>query len=156
MNSTDRVREAYYNHLEDGLHKRDLVLAWLTLHYENGGVTHPDDRRDPQGGYAGWHMLLAEKIVSMKVHDCVMYPSFLFQLKPAMMRLEEFHADDEEGMLQEKVDTISDFLTDMDKNNLAEMVDALSELICFHAWSPEDIFEALTATYEVFSWIYTL
>lgn len=152
MNSKEIISERCYSGRQNELQAKHMFLAWLTLHYE-GVVGHPDDRMDPECGYAGWYMIIAEKVFDSSAIDTLKYPSFLGQLKHALSILETQHLNDDDEEFLDRIQLIKDYMEDMDINGLKGMLDALKDLIQFHETGPEDVLSSMSTAYDTFSWI---
>lgn len=155
MNAYKSAQEKYYSHTEGTLNKQTLALAYLQLHRENPGM-HPDDRRDPESGYAGWHLLLAERIFIgfPGAPDNFKYPYWIdAPINSALDSIREFHQGDEDYMFERIVLRLKSWLDDMDVLNIKAVDSDLSELLQFHEGAPEDVWNPLKNASEVFHWI---
>jgi hypothetical protein len=154
MTPFDRVREAFYNHTEDGINSKDLYLAWFAFCHDRPAF-HPDDARDPECGVSGWHMLLVEMVRSKQPLDEVLYPASIMRMPWAIKQFQEFHSSDEDWHFKNILDMLETFFSpgEYDVKDLKAVLDGLTELINFHDGAPEDEFSVLSSTYDALFWV---
>ena len=155
MNAYDATREKYYEGLEDSLNKRTLLLAYLQMHLNNAAM-HPDDRMDSESGYCGWHMLLAQRVITTmgNLPDSFKYPTPPWRFVAwAYERFIDFHADDEDDTFLSKLDHVYNWLHNMTVLDLNAVVEDLEDLVQFHDGAPEEEFEVISGLCEILYWV---
>ena len=152
MNSREIISNRCYAGLCNELPAKHMFLAWLGLHYDDL-VGHPDDRMDPECRYSGWYMIIAEKVLDSSAPYALKYPSFILNLKQALLQLVDFHSSDDDDAFTDRVEVVSSYLHKMDVDGLNGMLEALRELIQYHETAPEEVLEPMSSAYGVFSWI---
>ena len=155
MNATERVSQKFNDHIEEGINRKDLCLAWIDFHQRNPGA-HPDNYRDNTGPYRGWEVLMAERMFELKIKDNVMYPTAFLTVNWMLEQLDEFHSSDEDEIFIDKIDLLRNFFEDGRQEELKEVLDALGDLINYHDGAPEDVFEKMSDMHDALHWIANL
>lgn len=155
MDALAKYAEAIYNGFSDSIKKRHLYTAYLQLHVENPGL-HPDDYKNPEGGYQGWHVLLVDQVwTAASLPDNFRYPCAFLRGLSTMESFESFHADDDDATFTDYVLVIKEFLTDFDTKTINHTAECAMNLYLYHATEDEDneMVNDLRDISDVLTWI---